>query len=129
MSIYFKNEIRRGYGLSMGTMITGWDKTGPQLYYVDNDGTRLHGNLFSVGSGSTYAYGVLDSHYRPDLTPEEAIELGRRAIYHATHRDAYSGGIINVYHVQEGGWKKMFSGDCNELHYKYAEEKAAGMVY
>jgi hypothetical protein len=67
----------RGYGLSMGTMITGWDKTGPQvcsflhshvvhyervdqLYYVDNDGTRLHGELFSVGSGSTYAYGVLD---------------------------------------------------------------------
>merc|ERR1719502_1838274 len=38
----------RGYGLSMGTMITGWDKTGPQLYYVDSDGTRLHGNLFSV---------------------------------------------------------------------------------
>lgn len=21
----------RGYGLSMGTMITGWDETGPQL--------------------------------------------------------------------------------------------------
>lgn len=50
----------RGYGLSMGTMITGWDKTGPQLYYVDNDATRIHGDLFSVGSGSTYAYGVLD---------------------------------------------------------------------
>ena len=28
----------RGYGLSVGTMIAGWDKTGPQLYYVDNDG-------------------------------------------------------------------------------------------
>ena len=50
----------RGYGLSMGTMVTGWDKTGPQLYYVDNDATRIHGDLFSVGSGSTYAYGVLD---------------------------------------------------------------------
>lgn len=44
----------------MGTMVTGWDKSGPQLYYVDNDATRIHGNLFSVGSGSTYAYGVLD---------------------------------------------------------------------
>jgi 20S proteasome subunit beta 5 len=28
----------RGYGLSVGTMIAGWDKTGPALYYVDNDG-------------------------------------------------------------------------------------------
>jgi 20S proteasome subunit beta 5 len=51
----------RGYGLSMGTMVTGWDKSGPQLYYVDNDATRIQGNLFSVGSGSTYAYGVLDT--------------------------------------------------------------------
>lgn len=41
-------------------MVTGWDKSGPQLYYVDNDATRIHGDLFSVGSGSTYAYGVLD---------------------------------------------------------------------
>jgi hypothetical protein len=32
----------KGYGLSMGTMIAGWDKTGPQLYYCDSDGTRLH---------------------------------------------------------------------------------------
>ena len=31
----------KGRGLSMGTMIAGYDKTGPALYYVDNDGTRL----------------------------------------------------------------------------------------
>jgi len=48
-------------GLSLGTMITGWDKDGPQLYYIDDDGTRLRGDVFSVGSGSTYAYGVLDT--------------------------------------------------------------------
>ena len=64
----------RGYGLSMGTMVTGWDKTGPQLYYVDNDATRIHGDLFSVGSGSTFAYGVLDNYYRYDLTDDEAID-------------------------------------------------------
>ncbi len=44
-----------------------------------------------MGSGSTYAYGILDTGYRFDLSDEEAYELGRRAIYHATHRDAYSG--------------------------------------
>ncbi len=100
----------------MGTMITGWDKTGPQLYYVDDDGIRLHGNLFSVGSGSTYAYGILDTHYRYDMTVEEAIDLGQRAIAHATHRDAYSGGINNVYHMTEQGWVKTCSIDVNELY-------------
>jgi len=116
----------RGYGLSMGTMIAGWDEAkGPALYYVDNDGTRLKGTKFSVGSGSTYAYGVLDLGYKKDLTVDQAVELGKRAIYHATRRDAYSGGTINVYVIQKDGWTKMFSGDMNALHYgQYAKEKA-----
>jgi len=113
----------KGYGLSMGTMITGWDKTGPQLYYVDDDGQRLQATgdmpLFSVGSGSTYAYGVLDAGYRPDLTSEEAVELGRRAIYHATHRDAFSGGVVRVYHVKEQGWEHKGNWDVSNLHYHY----------
>jgi len=119
----------KGYGLSVGTMITGWDKTGPALYYVDNDGTRLQATddmpYFSVGSGSTYAYGVLDQGYRWDLTDEEAVELGQKAIYHATHRDAASGGVNNVYLVKDDGWKKMAAVDVNDLHYKYADEKGS----
>ena len=73
---------------------------GPGLYYVDTDGTRLTHHIFSVGSGSTYAYGVLDSGYRWDMEVDEARELGQRAIYHATHRDAYSGGVVNCEHIQ-----------------------------
>jgi len=116
----------KGYGLSMGTMIAGWDEAkGPELYYVDDDGTRLKHDRFSVGSGSTYAYGVLDLGYRVDLTVEEAVELGKRAIYHATHRDAMSGGTINVFCITVTGVKQYFKGDMNELHYgQYAEEKA-----
>lgn len=109
----------KGYGLSMGTMIAGWDKTGPNLWYVDDEGTRIKGKLFCVGSGGTYAYGVVDSGYKFDMSPEEALELGRRAIYHATHRDAYSGGVINVYHVQQTGWRKISSEDSFSLHDKY----------
>ena len=70
---------------------------------MDSDGTRMTHHIFSVGSGSTYAYGVLDANYRYDMSVDEARELGRRAIYHATHRDAYSGGTVNcmcvIYHM------------------------------
>jgi 20S proteasome subunit beta 5 len=116
----------RGMGLSMGTMICGWDEVhGPSLFYVDSDGTRLKGDKFSVGSGSTYAYGILDSEYRYDLSIPEAVELGKRAIWHATHRDAYSGGTINVFVITEDGWKQYFSADMNDLYYgQYAEERA-----
>jgi len=115
----------RGMGLSMGTMIAGWDQgRGPALYYIDDDGTRLKGDLFSVGSGATYAYGILDTNYRRDLTVEQAVELGKRAVYHATHRDAFSGGIINVFCILKTGWKQFYSGDMNELHYgQYQQER------
>nr|BAA10934.1 LMP7 [Ginglymostoma cirratum] len=113
----------RGMGLSMGSMICGWDKKGPGLYYVDDNGTRLSGNMFSTGCGNVYAYGVVDSGYRYDLTVEEAYDLGRRAIYHATHRDAYTGGFVNMYHMREDGWIKVSKDDVGELHFKYAAEK------
>jgi len=109
----------RGYGLSMGTMIAGWDKTGPRLVYVDDDGTRLHGQRFSVGSGSPFAYGVLDSEYRFDMELPEAIQLARRAIFHAAHRDSYSGGIVSVYHITAAGWVKISADDVQELYDRY----------
>ena len=80
-------------------------------------------HIFSVGSGSTYAYGVLDSAYDFEMGVEEARELGKRAIYHATHRDAYSGGRVNLYHMMETGWVKVSSTDVEELHYLYQQEK------
>lgn len=60
----------KGMGLSMvspistynieckGTMICGWDKTGPTIFYVDSDGNRIKGDAFCVGSGQTFAYGI-----------------------------------------------------------------------
>lgn len=110
-------------GLSMGTMIAGWDKRGPGLYYVGDDGTRVTNNIFSVGSGSTYAYGVLDSEYKWELNDTEAYELARRAIYHATHRDAMSGGMVRIYHMKSTGWVKISEEDVTELHYKYKQQQ------
>ncbi|KAJ3296796.1 Proteasome subunit beta type-8 [Borealophlyctis nickersoniae] len=118
----------KGMGLSMGTMVTGWDKAGPGLFYVDSDGQRLKGDLFSVGSGSTFAYGVLDAGYDFNMSVEDAIELGRRSIYHATFRDAYSGGSVNLYHVQKDGWKRIGSWDVMDLHYMYQSEPKPPLV-
>jgi 20S proteasome subunit beta 5 len=108
----------KGMGLSMGTMLAGWDKTGPALFYVDSDGTRSKGNLFCVGSGATFAYGVLDATYRFDMEDDEAIQLGRRSILAATHRDAYSGGFLNCYIVKEDGWQKLGFDDVDGIFWE-----------
>ncbi|KAI4659148.1 Proteasome subunit beta type-5 [Alternaria triticimaculans] len=109
----------KGMGLSMGTMCAGvTPQEGPALYYIDSDGTRLAGNLFCVGSGQTFAYGVLDAQYKYELEDDEALELGRRSILAATHRDAYSGGFINLYHVKEDGWVKHGFNDTNPIFWE-----------
>lgn len=114
----------KGQGLSMGTMVTGWDHKGPQLYYVDDDGKCLAGKIFSAGSGSTYAFGVMDAKYRFDMTETEAAQLAYEAICHATYRDCGSGGYVRVYSVIEGAWKKLVSGDCvDEFHWKFAQSR------
>ncbi|KAG4304783.1 hypothetical protein PORY_001836 [Pneumocystis oryctolagi] len=121
----------KGMGLSMvfqGTMICGWDeRRGPSLFYVDNDGTRLKGNLFCVGSGQSFAYSIVDNGYSWDMSVEDAIKLGKRAILAAAHRDAFSGGIVNgtfiyiqryyykIYHIQSEGWRFCGKFDIAQL--------------
>jgi len=126
----------RGQGLSCGTMVTGWNpqKNEGEIYWVDDRGDRIQGERFSCGSGSTFAYGVLDSgidEVRATQDKQEcinkAIELGRRSIYHATHRDGASGGVVRVYHIHSpdangNGWTNSIVGeDVNKLHYMYRE--------
>lgn len=115
----------KGYGLSMGTMFTGSDKTGASLYYIDNDATRLKGSLFAVGSGGTFAYGVLDTNYRYDMSVDEAVNLGIRAIASATFKDSASGGVVRVYHVtNEGNWRLVHDAlDVSHLHYEFEGTK------
>ena len=43
--------------------MTGYDKRGPGLYYVDSNGERTSRNLYSVGSGSIFEYRELDAVY------------------------------------------------------------------
>lgn len=102
----------RGLDLSVGTMIMGYDKRdGFSIYYTDNTGVRIKGDMFAVGSGSTFALGILDTERIFCMSEEEAVALGIKAIRHATLRDAASGGFIGVYLINERGWRKVFSQD------------------
>ncbi|ELP93858.1 proteasome subunit beta type-5 precursor, putative [Entamoeba invadens IP1] len=107
----------KNYDLSVGSMISGFDKTGPHIYYVEDGGVRIPGNIFSVGSGSPFAVSVIDTEYDYNMGKEKAIELARRAIFHATHRDVASGGNVNVLFIDQNGWKLISRNDCYDLYY------------
>ena len=40
-------------------------------------------------------YGILDTGYRHDLSVDEAHDLAKKSIYHATFRDGASGGRVS----------------------------------
>lgn len=115
----------RALNLSVGTMIMGFDPDGggPRIYYLDNTGVRISGDLFAVGSGSTFALGILDTERRKDMKEDEAIALGIKAIRHATFRDAFSGGFIGVYVINKDGWRKVFSEDIARSPQDILKEK------
>uniref|UniRef100_A0A8C7WD12 Proteasome endopeptidase complex n=1 Tax=Oncorhynchus mykiss TaxID=8022 RepID=A0A8C7WD12_ONCMY len=99
------------------------DRCGPKLFYVCSDGTRLQGEFFSVGSGSPYAYAVLDGGVRWSLREEEAISLAREIVYRATHRDACSGNCVDLFHITAQGYSHR---DREDLREEYHKEKGEG---
>ena len=56
----------------------------------------------------------------------QALDLGRRSIYAATHRDAYSGNTINLYHMGPNGWTFIANYDVMQLHYDGVPEQVPG---
>lgn len=98
--------------------------SGPKVIYVCSDGARLQGDVFSVGSGSPYAYGVLDSELKWSLSLEEAVSLAREAVFRATHRDAYSGNNVDLFHITAQGWHQRKREDLKEEYYRKCQERA-----
>lgn len=98
--------------------------SGPQVIYVCSDGARLQGDIISVGSGSPYAYGVLDAGLSWGLSKEEAISLAREAVFRATHRDAYSGNNVDLFHIDAQGWIQRPREDLKEEYYRELERRS-----
>uniref|UniRef100_H3CNG3 Proteasome subunit beta n=1 Tax=Tetraodon nigroviridis TaxID=99883 RepID=H3CNG3_TETNG len=108
----------KGTDLCVAATLCGWDGAGPSLHYVCSDGTRLPGTLFSVGSGSPYAYSILDQGVEWNLSVEEATSVAREAVFRATHRDAYSGNNVDIYLISSKGWTRRRREDLKEEYYR-----------
>uniref|UniRef100_A0AAY4ARN3 proteasome endopeptidase complex n=1 Tax=Denticeps clupeoides TaxID=299321 RepID=A0AAY4ARN3_9TELE len=111
----------KGTDVCVAATLCGWDiderHSGPSLCYVCSDGTFLHGDLISVGSGSPYAYAVLDDGVKWGMDVDEAVAVAREAVYRATHRDAYSGNNVDLFHITVHGWRRRNREDLKEDTY------------
>ncbi len=103
-------------------IVGGVDNKGYWLFLVDPDGTVLRYNDYVCdGSGSVFAYGLLEDAYKDSINVEEGIKLAIRAVNAAMQRDVNSGEGIDVVVIDKKGAKKVFE---SEIKHTIVEKKS-----
>lgn len=74
-------------------LVGGYDEK-LKLYSVDMVGGITEDKYATAGSGMEFAYSILDSEYKDNLTLEEGIKLAVKAINTAIKRDVFSGMVF-----------------------------------
>ena len=89
-------------------LFAGYDKDSVQLYDVFPDGSiTLVDDYYCSGSGSVYAYGVIDAGYEEGLSLEAGAKLAKDAIRSAVKRDTASGNGYLLYQVTADGVEEL----------------------
>ena len=89
-------------------VLGGKDKTGFKLYELGVDGSiTFRDDYCSTGSGSPYAYGVLETLFTKDLAVQQGIKVAVKALSAALQRDIATGDGIDVFTITEEGVKKV----------------------
>jgi proteasome beta subunit len=107
---------RRYFPYWVQLLIGGLDADGGHVYSLDAAGGAIPDNYITTGSGSPYVYGVLEDHYKENMTANEGVDLAIRAVHAAMKRDAASGNGIDVILIDKKGYQQ------------YTEEKVAERI-
>lgn len=86
-------------------LIGGVDADGVHVYSLDPAGGAIPDIYVTTGSGAPYAYGVLEEHFKENMSRDEVIDLGIRCLHASMSRDAASGnGMELVIISKKKGW-------------------------
>jgi proteasome beta subunit len=105
-SILFSNRSA-GAPLPLQAIIGGYDETGPHVYNLDPYGSLMEETMVSTGSGSPYAYGVLEAQFKEDSTVDEMLSVVVRAVDSAMKRDVASGDSFDVAIINDAGFREL----------------------
>jgi len=110
-STLLSNILHRGGGVQgffyVGLIMGGVDGEGGHVYGIDAAGGSIRDDYVSVGSGSLFAYGVLEDSYKRDQPMEQSVDLAIRALNAAMKRDSASGDGMAIICITEDGYKEL----------------------
>jgi proteasome beta subunit len=90
---------------SVQLIIGGMDKGGFKIYSIDSAGGLIDEPKFvSTGSGSIFAYGVLETQYKDNMTLDDGLKVVVNSLRTAMKRDSASGGKIDAVMITKDGY-------------------------
>jgi proteasome beta subunit len=104
--ILFQNR-ESGAPLPMQAIVGGFDDSGPHIFNLDPFGSLLEDKMISTGSGSPFAYGVLEAMYKEEKPVKEMLITVAKAIDSAMKRDTYSGDGFDIAIIDKKGFREL----------------------
>ena len=105
-NILFSNRSA-GMPLPLQALIGGYDNTGPHVFNLDPFGSLIEEKVVSTGSGSPFAYGVLEDRYKEGSTVDEMLPVVVSAVDSAMKRDTASGDNFDVAVINQEGFREL----------------------
>jgi len=91
----------------VGLLIGGVDYRGGHVFSLDAVGGCIEDKFVSVGSGSPYAYGILEEHYHEEISTAEAVDLAIKALSAAMKRDSASGDGMSIAVITQKEFREL----------------------
>ncbi len=88
-------------------IIGGVDTSGPHVFSIDAAGGSIEDKYTTTGSGSPYVFGVLEDHYKDNITVDEGVDLSIRALSAAMKRDSASGNGMDIAVITPKAYKEI----------------------
>jgi proteasome beta subunit len=105
-NILFSNRSV-GMPLPLQALIGGFDETGPHVFNLDPFGSLTEEKVVSTGSGSPFAYGVLEDKFKEDSSVKEMLPVVVSAVDSAMKRDVASGDSFDVAVINKEGFREL----------------------
>ncbi|HZY70841.1 MAG TPA: archaeal proteasome endopeptidase complex subunit beta [Thermoplasmata archaeon] len=95
-------------------ILGGVDPKGGHIFSVDPAGGSIEDKFVSVGSGSPFAYGVLEEGYTRDMSVSDGVDLTLRALTVAMKRDSASGDGYLIHTITTKDYKEFSDDEINK---------------
>ncbi len=95
-------------------ILGGVDAKGAHVFSVDPAGGCIEDKFVSVGSGSPFAYGLIEETYSRDMSTSDAVDLALRGLTAAMKRDSASGDGYLVHVISMKDYRELSEEEINK---------------